>query len=44
MNYHMIQLFHFWVSKENENTDSKRYLHPHVYCIIIYKSQEMKAT
>ena len=33
----MIQLFHFWVFIEvNENTKSKRYLHPYIHCIITY--------
>ena len=29
--------------KENENSNSKRYKQPHVYCIIIYNSQCMEA-
>ena len=37
----MIQQFHF---EENENTNLKRYLHPHVYCTIIYNSQDMETT
>ena len=28
-----------YLSKENENTDSKRYMYPHVHCSIIYNSQ-----
>jgi len=35
-------IFYFWInsgylSKENENNNSKRYMHPHVHCNIIYK-------
>ena len=30
-------------TEKNENTNSKRYVHPYVYCDIIYKSQIMKA-
>ena len=39
----MIQQFHFWVFiEENENTNSKRYVHSHVCCSIIYNSQDME--
>ena len=30
------------ISKRNENTNSKRYLNPHVHCRIIYNSQDME--
>ena len=30
-------------SKENENTNLKRYTHPYVHCSIIYNSHGMKA-
>ena len=32
------------ISKGNENTNSKRYLHPHVHSSTIYNSQHMEAT
>ena len=32
------------LTKQYENTDSKRYMQPHVYCSIIYNSQGMGAT
>ena len=31
-----------YLFEENENTNSKRYMHPHVHCSIIYNSQDMK--
>ena len=31
-------------SKENENINSKRYMHPYVHCSITYNSQDMEAT
>jgi len=34
----------FWVFEENKNTNSKRYMHSHVHCSIIYNSQDMEAT
>ena len=41
----MIWQFHFWIlSKENKNTNLQRYLHPHVHCYTIYKSQDMEIT
>ena len=40
----MIQQFYFWVSKENENTNLKWYMHPHVHCSIIYNNQDTEAT
>ena len=44
-NYHMTWQFHFWVlSKENKNTNLKRYMHPHVHCSIIYSSEDMETT
>ena len=33
-----------YLSKENENTNKKRYMHPYVHCSIIYDSQDMEAT
>ena len=30
-----------YLSKENENTDLKTYMHPHVHCSIVYSSQNM---
>ena len=33
-----------YLSKENKNTNSKRYKHSYVYCSIIYNSQDMEAT
>ena len=36
----MIQEFHFWIlAEENENTNSKRYMHHCVHCSIIDNSQ-----
>ena len=39
----MIQQFHFYLPKGNENTNSKPYLHFHIHSNIINKSQDMKA-
>ena len=33
-----------YISDENENTNSKRYMHSHVHCRGIYNSQDMKTT
>ena len=33
-----------YLSKENENTNLKIYLHPHVRCSIIYDSQDVETT
>ena len=33
-----------YFSKENKNTNLKRYTHPYVFCSIIYNSQDMAAT
>lgn len=33
-----------YLPKENENTDSKRYLHAHVYWRIIYNHQDRETT
>ena len=33
-----------YLSKENGNTNSKRYIHPYVYCSIFYNSQDMDTT
>ena len=30
--------------KESENADSKRYMHPNVYCSTTYNVQDMEAT
>ena len=32
-----------YLARENENTNSERYMHPYVYCSIIYNSQDMEA-
>ena len=32
-----------YLAKENENSDLKTYMHPHVHCSIIYNSQDMEA-
>ena len=40
----MIQKLHFYLPKENKNTNLKRYMHPYTYCSIIYSSQGMEAT
>ena len=32
-----------YLFKENENINSKRYMHPYVNCSIIYKSPDMEA-
>ena len=32
------------ISKENKNTNSKRYMHPNVHSSTIYNSQDMEAT
>ena len=39
----MIQQFYFWLSEENENIDSRRYIHLYVHCCIIYNSQDMES-
>ena len=31
-----------YLSQEDKNTKSKRYIHPNVHCNIIYKSQDME--
>ena len=33
-----------YIHKENENTNSKRYMHPNVQSSIIYNSQDMEVT
>ena len=33
-----------YLSKEYENTNSKRYMYPNVHCSIIYSSQDMETT
>ena len=40
----MIQQFLFWVSiqKKYENTNLKKYIHPHVHCSIIYNDPGME--
>ena len=32
------------LSKENKNTNLKRYIHPYVHCCLIHSSQDMEAT
>ena len=44
-NYHMIQQFYSWVYiQENENANSKRYMHFEVHSSIIPNSQDLKVT
>ena len=33
-----------YLSKENENTNSKTYIYPYVHCSVIYNSQDIEAT
>ena len=33
-----------YLPKENKKSNSKGYMQPHVYCSIIYNSQDMEAT
>ena len=33
-----------YLSKENKNTNLKRYMHSHIHCRIIQKSQDIEAT
>ena len=33
-----------YISKENKNTNSKRYMHPNVHHSIIYKNKDVEAT
>ena len=33
-----------YLFEENQNTNLKRYMYPHVHCSIIYDSQARKAT
>ena len=33
-----------YISKEIQNTNSERYMHPYVYCSVIYNSQVTEAT
>ena len=40
----MIQKLHWWVSKENKNSNSKRYIQPCAHCHIIYNNQDIKTT
>ena len=35
---------YWYLSGENENTNSKRYMHPYVHCSIIYNSQDTETT
>lgn len=45
MIYYKIQQFSFGIiCKENENKNSKRYMHSHVHNRVIYKSQDMEIT
>ena len=34
----------WYLFEGNENTNSERYMNPHVYCSIIYNSQDMETT
>ena len=43
MDLHMIWQFHFFVFTQRD-TNSKRYMHSHVHCILIYNSQGTEAT
>ena len=44
-NCHMALQLHFWVfTKDNENTNLKRYMHLYAHCSIICNSQDMEAT
>ena len=36
--------FSWYLSKENKNTNSEIYTHPHVYFSIIYNNQDMETT
>ena len=41
----MTRQFYFWVLfEENENTNSKRYVHPCVHGNIVYDSQDTETT
>ena len=40
----MIQQSHSYVSGKDENSKSKRYMHPNVHSSTIYNSQYMEAT
>ena len=33
-----------YISKEAQNTNSKEYMHPYVYCSVIYNSQAKETT
>ena len=33
-----------YLSKENESTNSERYMNSYVHCIVIYNSQDVEAT
>ena len=36
--------FPLYFSKENQKSNSKRYMHPYAHCSIIYNSQDIKVT
>ena len=38
------QVYSWYTSKENENTNSKRFLHPNIHINIIYNSLYVEAT
>ena len=40
----MIQKLHWWVSKENKNSNLKRYIQPCAHCHIIYNNEDIKTT
>ena len=33
-----------YLSKENKNTDFKRYMHPYIHCSFVYNSQDIETT
>ena len=40
----MTQKFHFWVAKENENTNLRKSMHPYVLWIFICHNQDVETT
>ena len=39
-----IPLSGIYLNEENENTNLKRYMHPYIYCSIIYNTQDTETT
>ena len=37
-----IPLSGIYLTEENENTNLKRYMHPYIYCSIIYNTQDIE--